>query len=397
MSESALPTEQIETPKPVPHPAKEASSSGRLPLLIFIATLLGSLLGVLADASELTGSNLLEPVVKLFDPSPALHIAGSNTILGKELGMMSDWQAGFEALTGWENHIPLLGTLERKVQIEVSAVGTTAGFIETLQGKVNLFAASEPLKPEQQQALKEAGLEIQCAAVIGYDVIAFVTNFNNKVPEISTRQMTSILNDGYQDWADVGGESGSIRILARQGSGTTEIVLERLTGNGEYRPYFKPCTGNEDCLNTALSMPGSLYWVSRSWLLTQPPRHLRLILIKRGNLLAENPLKNTVALDPETGKETSDPDKNAQIFNPDNYPIKLIRPLYMYVIAGDGLDDKSTQLARDFLHYVRGIRGQEILSTHNFYPYFDPPAEVEPEYLPTFGTGLGGEPIICRQ
>jgi hypothetical protein len=53
-------------------------------------------------------------------------------------------------------------------------------------------------------------------------------------------------------------------------------------------------------------------------------------------------------------------------------------------------------LARQFLRYARGVRGQEILENHNFYTHFDPPADIETPLPPGFGPGPDGLPQICR-
>jgi ABC-type phosphate transport system substrate-binding protein len=224
--------------------------------------------------------------------------------------------------------------------------------------------------------LREAGVTIACAAEVGYDVIAFVTDINNTLPQITTRDMASILRGSVTDWENVGGDPGPIRILARQGSGTTAIVLQSFTGSTEFRDHFIPCDSNDDCLDASLSIPGSLYWVSAAWLQTQPPRYLRLILLQRGNLTPQNPL--------------------AEEFDPDNYTLELIRPLYFYILSSDKSDPAATALARQFLRYARGVRGQEILENHNFYTHFDPPADIETPLPPGFGPGPDGLPQICR-
>jgi phosphate transport system substrate-binding protein len=304
-------------------------------------------------------------------------VAGSNTVLGEGLTMASEWKELFQQQKSWQTRIPLIGTIQRTVNVDIRGVGSEAGFQEAIEGKVHLLAASEPMPAESYKAITGAGYHIDCAAEIGYDVVTFVTDINNTIPAISTRDMASILNGSITDWSQVGGEPQPIRILAREGSGTTSLILERYTGDPAFRPYFIECKNNDECLDKALSMPGSLYWVGSAWLKTQPPRYLRLILVRRGDLAPEDPLKED--------------------FDPDKYPEKLIRPLYMYVLSGNNLEPGPTALAKEFLHLVRGVHGQEILENNNFYTYFDPPADVEVEHLPGFGPGPDGLPVVCIQ
>lgn len=345
-----------------------------LPVVIFLATLLGSLIGVAADLSEASG--LVTPLVELVNPSPELRIVGSNTVLSEGIAAANDWQEEFVKQTTATVAVPLVGPVQQHANITIQAIGSVAGAAEATQGLVDLLVFSEPMPQEQYQTLTQAGIEVECAAEIGYDVIAFITDINNVVPAISTRDMAGILSGDITNWSAVGGSAKPIHILVRPGSGTTDIVLQRFTGSSEFRPEFISCESNSDCLNLALSTPGSLYWVSTAWLQTQPPRYLRLILVRRGNLPPANPLEEN--------------------FNPDNYALELIRPLYMYVLSGPNISPSSTALARDFLNHVRGVRGQEIMESHNFYTYFDPPAEVQLETLPGFGSDATGLPVVCR-
>jgi ABC-type phosphate transport system substrate-binding protein len=241
---------------------------------------------------------------------------------------------------------------------------------------------SEPLPQDRYQALTQAGVDVNCAGVIGYDEIAFVTDVNNPVPEISLRQMAGMLSGHLTNWSEVGGPDTPIRILARRGSGTTELVLQAFTGSPDFPAHFTECEDNTQCLDMALSTPGSLYWVSTAWLRTQPPRYLRLILIPHGQRL-ENPLL------PVCGTV----EEGAPCFEPDHYAPELVRPLYMYVLSGAQLNDNATDLAYEFLQYVRGVRGQAILENHHLYTHFDPPAQVQvdfPAAAPFQQLGLDG-------
>lgn len=355
-------------------PSTAVQTGSSLAVLLFIATFFGSLLGVVADLSDASGLAL--PVIEAVNPSPQLRIAGSNTVLGDGLTLASAWQAMFAEQKTETLDIPILGDLERTAQVTIEGIGSLEGLQRAAQGEVDLLVASEPLTSDQQQQLAQNGLEIDCAAEFGYDVITFVTDVNNPVPQISTRDMASILNGSLTDWAQVGGHDQAIRVLARRGSGTTDLVLQNFTGDGTFRERFTACENNAACLDTTLSTPGALYWVSTAWLKTQPPRYLRPILTQRGNLPVQDPLSET--------------------FDPSAYTAELVRPLYMYVLQGEGIAPESTALAREFLHMVRGVRGQEILETNHFYTYFDPPSNVPVVYPPGFGSGADGVPVVCR-
>lgn len=353
----------------------DAQSQNRLAFLVFIGTLLGSLLGLLASLSDASG--LIVPVVDLFSPRPIVRTVGSSTILGEGVGVAADWQVSFTEQTKWEMDVPIAGTIERTVRMQTEGVGSVNAFQEATTGSVHLLPASEPMPPEYQQQMQAKGIEIRCAGVIGYDIIAFVTDIKNNLPRpISTRDLSSILTGDMTNWSQVGGSDKPINILARRGSGTTDIVLNALTGSTEFRPHFNACESNVDCLDMALSTPGSLYWVSTAWLETQPPDYLRPILIQRGTLPATDPL--------------------AETFNPDNYPTELLRPLYMYVLRGGPISAESSNWAQRFFTYVRGVQGQKTLEEHHFSTHFNAPADVSAILPEGFGQRLNGPPVVCH-
>lgn len=364
---------------------RAAGGNNRLAIFVFIGTLLGSLLGVAADWNE--ASDLFTPLVKWLNPSPHVRIVGSSTILGEGIDMAAEWQEGYIENTQWEDDIPLLGTIERQVQMTTSPVGSVDGFGLAAEGKVDLLAASEPIPEAEIQKIAAQGHQIHCASVIGYDIITLVTDVNNDLQRaITVRELSSILTGGIKDWSEVGGPQVPIRILARPGSGTTDIVLNALTGSNEFRSHFIECDSNSRCLDLTLSTPGSLYWVSKAWLQTQPPRYLRPILIQRGAEAPTNPLSFEAGIG---GQERED-------FNPDNYPQELMRPLYMYVLRGDAIQPDSTEHARQFLGYVRSVEGQEILEKHHFYTHFDAPSGVQPVLPAGFGPTSDGPPVVCQ-
>ncbi len=395
-----------------------------LPILMFIGTFLGTSIGFAADLTEAI-QGWAVPIMERSDPSPRLRIAGSNTVLGEEIGLAAAWAEVFKEEQTWEDC--MLGGLicaERTIDVTISGVGSLNGFKMGARDEAELLVASEPMpQTVYQEIAKEHTIE--CAAVIGYDVVTFVTDINNKGTQISRRELKSILRGSIADWAEVRGEPGPIRILARHGSGTTDLMLRRVAelGQSETEPipipeHFitldpsreseggdlrcededddpadgcEPCGSNDECLDQALNLPGSLYWVSTAWLHTQPPRFMRLILVDYEGW-KEYPLYPLCTEQLPGTQEDQEP-----CFEPDHYDPLLIRPLYMYVIGGGELSPESTELAREFLRYVRGLRGQAILEDHHFYTHFDPPSEVEVKRLPGFDLQEDGTPQVCRE
>lgn len=353
----------------------DARSDRRLALLVFLATLAGNLLALLASLADASG--LIVPIVNLVSPMPSVTMAGSATILGDELELAKDWVTAFQEATKEIRDLPIAGEIERKIRFTVNPVGTAKGVELARDGTINLLAASEELIPDQINSLAAAGVGIKCAAPIGYDVIVFVTDITNRLERPITREeLTGILSGTIKTWSEVGGPPDPIRIFAREGSGTTEIVLRRYLRRTDMPSHMIGCGSQADCLNFTLSTRGSLYWVSLSWLRLQPDNYLVPIQILN-----------------EKGEVT---DPIGPMFDPWLYPTDLIRPLYMYVLESPSMDPRSVELSRQFLDYVRGVQGQQTLETHFFTTHFHAPPGVEIILPPGFGPSPSGLPIVCR-
>lgn len=353
----------------------DARSDRRLALLVFLATLGGNLLALFASLADASG--LIVPIANLVSPVPSVTIAGSATILGDELRLGSDWVATFQErnLETWD--LPIAGEIERKIRFTINAVGTVQGIEQATRGGVDLLAASEPLSDEQIGKLTASGVNIACAAPIGYDVLVFVTDITNRLERpMKLQELAAILNGNIQSWSEVGGKAEPIRIFAREGSGTTELVLRKFLGRSDMPSHMIGCDSQADCLNLTLSTRGSLYWVSLSWLRLQPENYLVPVLIENDKGLITDPLS------PQ--------------FDPWNYPADLIRPLYMYVLQSQRSDPRSVEVSKQFLNYTRGVQGQQILETHFFTTHFQPPPGVEFQLPPGFGYSPSGLPVVCR-
>lgn len=329
--------------------APRRSSQLGIGLIVFIGSLLGTLIGVAADFGA--AADTFERIRSL--TYPELCIAGSNTILGDGIAMAEEWAADF----GRTNN----------VRVRIEGVGSVRGVENAIAGEcVHLLAMSEPMTDAQYVGLTSNGINLTCAAEIGYDVIAIVTHSSNPLQAINARDLRAVLVGATRDWDDLGGQSQPIRILARPGSGTTEFVLQ---GVARYidpnlfdDQYFPPnssytaCPSNGACLDQALATPGSFYWVSTAWMRTQPAEYIRVLPVLRGDERAIDPLRQDVNLN--------------------EYYSSLIRPLYFYVLAGPTTPPETLALAKEFLTYARSVRGQEILERYHFYTFFNAPRQV---------------------
>jgi ABC-type phosphate transport system substrate-binding protein len=309
-------------------------------------------LGTFASIDDLFAS--LGRIDDILNPPPVLCVAGSGTILEADLGLASDWETDFEA--------------QLRVNVDVDAIGSVGGVNKAASGGcVHVLAMSEALTENQQQQLTNAGIQVECAAEIGYDIIAFVTDKDNTLSALDDDFMTRILTGQATNWNEVRAQNNqTIYIHARTDSGTTDHVL-RTFGWPQGEAFLPPnanyirCNSNIDCLNKTLATPGSLYWVSLSWMRTQPEDYLRVLPILTGDEAPIDPLH--------------DADYDIR-----DYPRQLSRPLYMYILKNSRITPETEQLAKDFLVYVRGVGGQKLLEDHYFAAYFNRLQGVKVEF-----------------
>lgn len=235
-------------------------------VFVFLGSLLGSLLGGIIELDESVDG--LKRSIALLSPAPALVIAGSDSLLGQELGLSRAWVQAFAAqsATSWE--VPILGEVVRHPGIDIEARGSRRGLAMAQEGQVHLLAMSSPLSAEDRADLERHGIGLRCAAAIGFDAIVFVTDLKNRVVAITPTAVSEALRGEATHWAELSDRGeGRIRGLARKGSGTTELVLQRFAGTTDWPEGFLECASNERCLNDVAGIRGGLYWASRSWLM----------------------------------------------------------------------------------------------------------------------------------
>ncbi|MBD2663041.1 hypothetical protein B6N60_00575 [Richelia sinica FACHB-800] len=113
-------------------------------------------------------------------------------------------------------------------KVEALANGTSKGIADVLAGKVDLAGASRPLTAQE----KSQGLT---AVPITTDKIAVVIGKDNSFTKgLTSSQVADIFQGKITDWSQVGGKSGSIRVINRpEISGThqsfREMVLKGAT------------------------------------------------------------------------------------------------------------------------------------------------------------------------
>lgn len=168
-----------------------------LALLLGVCLIAGSLAGCGADGTSPSASG--------GGSTQKLSVVGSTSVapLAKEL------------MNGYASVAP-------EIQIDIQAVGSSAGVKATEDGSADIGMASRELKSEESAA----GVT---ATEIAYDGIAVVVNPKNEVGNLSKNQIQQIFKGEITNWKEVGGKDAEIVVISREeGSGTRTAFEEIL-------------------------------------------------------------------------------------------------------------------------------------------------------------------------
>ncbi|HWV08432.1 MAG TPA: substrate-binding domain-containing protein, partial [Pseudomonas sp.] len=167
-----------------------------------------------------------------------LHIQGSNTIgarLGPALirGMLeeqglSDIRIEAGAVEN-EQQISGRASNGRRVVVTIAAHGSGTGFTGLRDGSADLAASSRPIKDAEASALASLG-DLKSAGgeqIIAIDGLAIILHPSNPIVALRIDQLAQIFSGEVTDWSQLGGNSGRIRLYARDdNSGTYDTFKE---------------------------------------------------------------------------------------------------------------------------------------------------------------------------
>ena len=180
------------------------------------------------------------------EQGPVLRIQGSNTIgaaLGPALveGLMR--QQGLVKVHAEApdkaNELRIVGetALGRRVEVELTAHGSSTGFRALKTGSADLAASSRPIKDREVTDLQSLGdLKSPGAEqVIAIDGLAIILHPQNPLNQLDTVQLARIFSGEVKTWEDLGGSGGTIHLYARDDqSGTYDTFKELvLSGHGK--------------------------------------------------------------------------------------------------------------------------------------------------------------------
>ena len=217
--------------------------------------------------------------------------------------------------------------IEPNVVVEVQGVGSSAGVKAAADGTADIGMVSRELKDSEQSD----DLEV---TTIAYDGIAIVVNPANGVENLTSEQVKGIFEGTITNWSEVGGADADIIVVTREDGSGTRSAFEEILGLQQEIDGKKVSSisqgalvaeGNGTTKATVASKEGSIGFVSLGFI-------------------------------DDTVKAISVNDVMPTVETVKNGEYSVSRPL-LVITHKDG-----TQTTKDFLEFILGDEGQEIVS-----------------------------------
>ena len=223
------------------------------------------------------------------------------------------------------------------VNIQVNGGGSGTGISALINGTIDICTASRPMKDGEKLKLRErygsTGIEIRTAK----DGLTIYLNEGNPVNELSFDQIKGIYTGTIKNWKDVGGKDADIILYGRENSSGTYGFLKDLVLNGD------------DYANSMQAMPGTAAVVNA---VTRDPNGIGF-----GGAGYAKGVKSVAVKLSASGTAYTPSKENV---SSGNYPIT--RYLYFYMRQKPDGDTK------EFIKWVLGSEGQEIVNKEGFFP-----------------------------
>ena len=218
------------------------------------------------------------------------------------------------------------------VMITIRGGGSGAGIASLINGTVDFSLASRDVREAEFEEGAAVGVEI-VEHVTSYDGIAVIVNPASGMTEISKDDLGKVYRGEITNWSEVGGDDVNIVLLGRDtASGTYAFFEEIIVGDdADYAQSMRNLATNQAIVDEVRNNPGAVGYVGMGYLVDDV-----VVLEIDGTLGSIEEVRNG-----------------------------------SYVLARRMLmnsDGEPTGLARDFLNWVLGPKGQQIVSEEGFVP-----------------------------
>lgn len=142
-----------------------------------------------------------------------------------------------------------------EVTVTVEYTGSGAGLEALAAGSVNIGDASRKIKDEEK---KKGILE----NIVALDGIAMITNKNNSIKDVTSKNLAKIYKGEIKNWKDLGGKDEQIVVIGREAGSGTRDAFEELMGIKDSCKYAQELDSTGAVLAKVASTPGAIGYVS---------------------------------------------------------------------------------------------------------------------------------------
>jgi len=218
-----------------------------------------------------------------------------------------------------------------EANISVRGGGSGVGIAALIDGTIDIADASRAMKTKELKKARVNGIN-PVAHVVARDAIAVILHPQNPVNNLTKSQLKAIYTGAISRWNEVGGSSDVIVVVSRDvASGTFEVFNELALDKQRVRPDALMQASNQAVVNIVASTNGAIGYVGLGYL----SKEVKPIAIE-GVMPSVATAKSGAYL--------------------------LARSLYMYT------DGKPKGLAKEFIDFVLGPKGQRIVKEEGFVP-----------------------------
>lgn len=171
-------------------------------------------------------------------PSKSVVLAGS-TSMEKFANMLSE----------------CYGKAHPDVTVTAEFMGSSAGVQAVLSGRADIGISSRMLT----EAEKASGA---AAYAIALDGIAVITDADNPVTSLTTKQLMDLYTGRIRDWQELGGRKQPVVVAGREAGSGTRSAFEELLGVKEQCCYANELDSEGAVLARVAATPGAVGYVS---------------------------------------------------------------------------------------------------------------------------------------
>ena len=141
------------------------------------------------------------------------------------------------------------------VTVTAEFPGSSAGVQAVLSGRADIGLSSRPLTTAEEASGA-------AAYVIAMDGIAVITDRDNPVTALTTKQLVDIYTGQIRDWQELGGRKLPIVVAGREAGSGTRSAFEELLGIEDRCYYANELDSEGAMLARIASTPGAVGYVS---------------------------------------------------------------------------------------------------------------------------------------